>query len=124
MVTYRKELKFESAHHCPQSSYSRHVILDKPCCSPLLISAQHPPGYQKPAQPLGWGYWHPVIRYPNISGPQCQFSCHNFHPLPFSGTTKYPGDVTGFREGAGSTSLIDLGYRVDALRGCSRHYMG
>lgn len=43
-MTYGKELKFESAHCRPQSSYSRHVMLDEPCNSTAACLCPAPTG--------------------------------------------------------------------------------
>lgn len=55
-VTYGKELKFESARRRPQSSYSRHVMLDETlqfhCC--LSLPCTHRAS-QSPARLPGWG---------------------------------------------------------------------
>lgn len=118
MVTYGKELKFESTHRCPQSSYSRHVVLDEPCCSPAPCLCPAPTG-----PPDGAAYI-PSFGTQISAAPTANFPTMTFILCPLA-VLLNPGAVMGFRgEGTISVLLIDLGHGAGAPGGCSGHWVG
>lgn len=115
-VTYGKELKFESTHCCPQSSYSRHVMLDEPCCSPaprLCPAPTRPP--EIPRSP-----WDGAICIPSFSTqisavPSANFPATTFILCPPVGKSSQSWECRGFRRGRGRQRLAD---RFGAWNGC------